>query len=418
MAKRSFSTPKGLDNLKPSDKAYEIADAGCPGLRVRIEPTGRKTFRWYYQEAGKRRVMTVGTYGDISLAQARRELEKLKDKHKDGVRIAPTAKTPKTVKDLAEKFYEKRIVPHRKRPEIARAVLDNDIIPWLGKLRLTSVTAPAVASMVDKVVERGAATHAGRVLGIAKQMFRFAVSRGYIGISPAETIKSMDLGIESNIRDRFLELDEIRVFWAALDRVPRMSIQIRLALKIMLVTGVRGGELRLARWQEINLDKGLWTIPVKNQKLSPKEERKAKPFVVPLPNMVIDLFRELHDCADGSEWVIPGRYEGPLSDKAMGRAVRRMFELKVKDADGNQEPLIDIPYFSPHDLRRTMRTHLSRLKIPPHIGERCLNHSLGRIVQTYDQDDYLEERREALERWGDAVELAVNPKPNVTQLRA
>ena len=131
--------------------------------------------------------------------------------------------------------------------------------------------------------------------------------------------------------------------------------------------------------------------------------------------MVSELFRELRTYADGSEWVLPGRKDAPLTDKAMGRSVRRMFELRIA---GTDQPLIEIPYFSPHDLRRTMRTHLSRLRMPPHIAERCLNHSLGRIVQTYDQDDYLQERREALEKWEGVIDRVVNERDNVEQLRA
>ena len=103
----------------------------------------------------------------------------------------------------------------------------------------------------------------------------------------------------------------------------------------------------------------------------------------------------------------------PLTDKAMGRAVRRLFGLKK--ADGT--PLLDIPKFSPHDLRRTMRTHLAALRVAPHVAEKCLNHSLGRIIQIYDTGDYFDERKEALERWAQKVDLAVSPRINVSQLR-
>ncbi len=415
MAKRIISTPKQLDNLKPKTTAYEVADKGSPGLRIRVEPTGRKTFRWYYQEAGKRRVKTFGKHGEVTLAQARRELEKAKDKRKDGVSIAPDGDSPKTVKALAEVFYKDRILPHRKRPEDARRVLDTDIIPKLGQMRLTSVTTPVIRTIINSVVGRGAPVHAGKVLSITKQMFRFAVSNAMMETNPADPLEPINLGIENNIRDRFLEYDEIKEFWCALGRMPRMSVQVRLALKILLLTGVRSGELRLSKWKDIDLDKGLWIIPVENQKLSPKQAREAKPFTVPMVPVVVSLFKELQDYADRSVWVIPGRGEGgkePIADKVLGKAVRRMFALKIQ-VDGEGVPLIDIPPFSPHDLRRTMRTHLSRLKIAPHICERCLNHSIGRIVQTYDHHDYLDERREALEKWANAVDLAVNERDNV-----
>ncbi len=251
-------------------------------------------------------------------------------------------------------FYERRIKPHRKRPDAVRAVMNYDVIPSLGNMRLSSVSPGAITSMIDKVVDRGATTLAGKILAITKQMFRFAVYRGYLDTSPAESLDPLNHGVKSNVRDRTLTLDEIPLFWRALDRAPRMSPPVRLALKMLLLTGVRSGELRLATWADIDWRKLTWTIPVKNQKLSPAQAKKAKPFIVPLTPMAAGLFRELEKFKiDKTEFIVAGRTDGPLTDKVLGRAVRRLFEIKL---DG--EPLLNIPLFSPHDLRRTLRTHL------------------------------------------------------------
>ncbi len=418
MAKHSFSTPKQLDNLKPQPKAYEAADSGCPGLRVRIEPTGRKTFRWYYQEAGKRRVKTFGKYGEVTLAQARRDLEKTKENRKDGASITPDASTPKTVEELAERFYKERIATKRKRPEAVQQIIDHDINPTLGKKKLRVVTAPMVGRIVDKAVERGAAVHAGKIMSILKQMFAWAESKGFIERSPATVLKKDNHGVEINMRSRALDTDEqgnalpvlneIKTLWTVLDTAPRLSPQIRCGIKILLLTGVRSGELRLAQWKEVDLDKATWTVPVENQKLNPKQIQSAKPFIVPLTPMAVELLKELQTYSD--DWVMPGAKEKtPITDKAMGRATRRLFDLTGDDG----EPLLNIPRFTPHDLRRTLRTHLSRLGVQPFVAEKCLNHSLGRIEQTYDKHTYIDERREALEKWANAVDLAVNERDNM-----
>ncbi|MEW8389135.1 MAG: tyrosine-type recombinase/integrase, partial [Candidatus Thiodiazotropha sp.] len=103
-----------------------------------------------------------------------------------------------------------------------------------------------------------------------------------------------------------------------------------------------------------------------------------------------------------------------LTDKALGRAVKRLHSLKGKDG----VPLMDIPRWTPHDLRRTMRTHMDDLRIPPHIAEKCLNHSLGAIERTYNKNDLLKQRREALEKWADYVDVVVKDNKTVSVLRS
>ena len=411
--KTGFTTA-WLDNIKAKDKRTEYADAGCRGLRLRVEPTGRKVFVWYYQDNGKNRVLTLGRYGDgeecLTLKKARKALEKAKEKRADGVAVAPAADIPQDVEELAERFYTQRIVPHRKRPDTVRQILDHDIIPVLGKCKLRSLTTPTVASMVEGVVNRGARTHAGSVLSITKQMFRFAEARGYIERSPAYALDRKDLGVVDTIRDRHLDAEEIKALWHALDKAPRMSTQVRIGLKILLLTGVRTGELLKARWEQIDFDKGEWFIP--------EENSKTTAWTVPLVPAVRALFHELKEIADGDEdeepspWVMAGRTDGPITDKVLGRAVRRLFELK--DKDGN--PILDIPKCRPHDFRRTLRTHLEDLGVEPHISEKCLNHSLGRIERTYNRSTLLEQRREALLKWADYVDLLVTDRANVVRM--
>ncbi len=97
-----------------------------------------------------------------------------------------------------------------------------------------------------------------------------------------------------------------------------------------------------------------------------------------------------------------------MTDKVFGRAMRRLFE----------QGILNIDSASPHDLRRTMRSHMDDLNIEPHIAEKCLNHSLGRIAETYNRNEMLTQRRKALEKWGDFIDLITTDRKNVTRLRA
>lgn len=435
MAQSSIPTPPKtgftdvwLKNLKPREQRFEIGDPGKKGLRLRVSPVGLKTFVWLCQVNGKMHRVNLGTYGDapgeITLAKARQALEKAKEAHKHGNLHAADASAPKNVSDLADLFYKRRIEPNRKRPDEAKRILDKDIVQVIGKRRLPTIVPATISGLVEGVVDRGAATHAGKVLALCKQMFRFAVARGWMEQNPAAALDPLDLSIESKVRNRNLSADEIGLFWRALDKAPRMSEQAKAALRLLLLTGVRSGELLQARWSDVDLDKALWTIPVANQKLTKAQAAKARPFVIPLPPTPVDLFRELRALAvdeRGKELpfvMASAAEEGHYTDKALGRATRRLLTLTVK-VDGEKVPFLDMPAFSPHDLRRTMRSRMGEnLRIAPHIAERCLNHSLGRIADTYDQGDYLDERKQALQRWADFVLRAVEGDSTVVELRA
>ena len=427
-SKRSFPfTTKKLDSLKPDEKEYEIGDSGHPGLRLRVAPTGKKVFRWRYKKVGSNKwgVKTLGEYSKaFGISAARAKLDRLKKEHKHRLDTGQVESPVTTVSELADVFYTRRIEKQRRCPGDALRIIDNDIKPKLGKYKLDAITAPTIGNMVTSVVERGAASHAKKVLALVKQMFGFGESLGYIQYNPAASLKGENLNVEANVRDRYLTTDEIKKLWKALDRMPRMSETMKIAFRVLLLTGVRSGELLKAHWENVDLDKGEWTIPVEDQKLTIKQAQKAKPFVIAIPPMAVDLFKQLKEYANQvakdrkqeSVFVMAsltsesGRYE----DKSIGHACRRMLTQKV-----DKKQILDIPAFTPHDLRRTLRTHLSEtLDIQPHVAEKCLNHSLGRIEAVYNQATLYDQRKEALERWADYLSRVVSDGTKVVELRA
>ena len=271
---------------------------------------------------------------------------------------------------------------------------------------------------MDKV-DGGAPAHAGKVLALTKQMFTYAESLGYIPQNPAASLKADNLGVKNNSRDRWLSADEIRTFLLALDQMPRMSESVKVAFKVLLLTGVRSGELLKAQWEDVNLESAEWMIPVENQKLTPRQAQKAQPFVVPLAPLTVELFRTLKELAGSSDYVMAsekaegGRYD----DKALGHALRRMLKYE-RQLNGEKVRVLDLPPFTPHDLRRTMRTHMAEtLAIQPHVAEKCLNHSLGRIEGIYNRAELYAQRKEALDRWADFVERLINGG-SVVEMRA
>lgn len=417
----SSLSPKTIENARPAAADYELRDGAARGLVLRVSPRGAKVFRWRLRSEG--RMITIGRFsskpqaGHVTLAQAREWLERLKlaQRARTLAQVEaelaralhrapspePAAAGEKTFKAIAEDYFAhvEKALGWRTAPEVKRAVT-RDVLPALCARPVRSITAPEIAAVVKEVAERGSRTQAGRTLAYVKGIFRYARGHGLVDTNPADALDPEALGVVENESERYLSADEIREFWHALDK-SKMTPQTRAGLRIVLLTGIRPGELLGATWDEIDKDAATWTIPVDRQKMKPKMRSKARPFVVPLAPPVLVLFERLRAFAEGSRFVMasPAAEGGRYSDKALIAAMRKLFEGK--------EPLLRFaePVPTPHDLRRTVRTHLGEtLRVPPHVAERVLNHSLGKIARVYDRGDYIEERRDALMRWAAHVE--------------
>ena len=318
-------------------------------------------------------------------------------KHEAGDLDESKSAVPKTVSELCEVFYKDRILPHLRRPDAVLQVIEHDINPVIGNKLINTLSTVAVVHCVKCVVDRGAVAHAGKVTAILKQLFKFAEGRGYIDRSPAYALDKKDLGIVMPKRERFLNANEFKPVWDAISNAPKTSLPVKNGLKVLMLTGLRTGELIKAKWANINFDKKALFIP--------KEDTKTlEAWTVPLTYEVIALIKDLQGL--DPVYIFAGK-NGMMTDKVLGRAMRRFFESGA----------LTIEKVRPHDFRRTIRTHLEQLNVQPHIAEKCLNHSLGAINAVYNKNTYLDERREALERWETFFMLQVNPRQNVIHIK-
>jgi integrase len=398
-----------IDSLKPRETRYDLTDAA--GLQVRVSPRGKRSFSHVYKFDGRPYRVTLGTYhldapDGITLADANARLAENRKRIARGVNPATggdgDAPAVATVADLAREFYDRRLT-RRVRPDWAKYLLDKDVTPALGNVRLSHVTPRLIVTRVlDPIADRGSLVHLNRVLALTKQMFSFAVSRGLLERSPAEHLSRRDNGTEEVPRSRVLTDVEIQSLWAAIHGDGRLSASMRLMFKAILLTGCRSGEIRTAKCKDVDLQARVWTIPTHK---TIRQTHRAHD--VPLSPMALETFEELIERADGSPWLVPSPIDPskPLDMMALHHAARRM--------QGN----VESPW-SPHDIRRTLRTRLSALGIAPHVAELVLGHSLGRIERTYDVHHYDAERREALERWAEHVSLIVGERENVVSLGA
>ena len=296
----------------------------------------------------------------------------------------------KTVGKLVLQWYSGYAEKTHKKPLKIKQQIDADIIPTLGHFALDEIQTTDIVAALDKIVARGARIHANRVLSTIKQAFRYGKSRGGLKHNPASDIRSRDIGGIEPTRDRVLSMEEIKKIWLFLDTdESHMTPQVRIAIKIMLLTGVRTSELRLATWNEFNIEQSMWIVPAEHCKGGVIHKVHLSPQV---KTLLIQL-----KTVKKSSFVICGfDKDTHLSENALARAVNRI------------QTRVGIPQWRAHDLRRTFATQLGEaLHIDPVVIEKCLGHKMPKIMDTYNKNEMLGERRDALEQWGRYVENLV-----------
>ena len=417
---------------------YDVTVDGREGLMVRIFPSGAVSFRFRYTGPdGARRVMVLGEFGRNGLslkdahdlhAQAQRELEKGLDPIEERARRAAEAQRERearqsadTVASLVEQFVHRKLRAERwdeergtwlrdpkvktrprKRPEAAQALLKANLVDArldgqpVGQMKAQDLTRRQLVRLLDGIVDRGAPVSANRVHALLVQLFNWAAGKDLIPASPMAGIERP--GGDETPRDRVLTAAEIRTFWEKL-ATAEMAEPTRIALKLLLVTAQRRGELTFAKWSHFDLSGKTWTIPVELLKSSHSRREKPEPHVVPLSALAIELLGELQALTGESAFVLPAY--------ASKKATRSYTERVLSRAVRENRKHFGIPHFTPHDLRRTAASFMTKIGVPRLHVEKVLNHSTGDIAEVYDRHDYLPEKRAALERWAEHLRAIV-----------
>jgi integrase len=397
MAKKFTDTQ--IKALKPKDKRYPLYDTGSKGFGIRIEPTGRKTFFFEYRFVGRNRIMTLGKYPTITLTMARSQAAQAREKVERGIDPGLERSKEKladrnafTVKDLASEYMERHSRPNKKSWEKDQGMLDRDVIPALGSRKAKDIRRGNVVALIDKIRDRNAPAMANRVQSLVSNMFKFAVQRDILDSSPCVYLAKPQ---GEKPRERFLSEEEIKEFWNGLLK-GRITLKLRLALQLILVTGQRPGEVASAEWKEFDLKKGWWTIPTTKTK-NKKEHR------VPLSGMAFELLKEIKDNWGDSNYLFPARLS-IWKTKHTARA-------SLSDAIRNNWNSFNIEaHFQSHDLRRTAASQMTSINIPRLTVSKILNHAEGGATAIYDRNSYDKAKRQALEAWARKLQSIISGK--------
>lgn len=400
MASRKRFTDKQIKALKARGARYAVWEGG--GFGVRVTPRGMKSWIWLYRYHGKPRRMTLGTYPSMGLRDARvvlataqKDLERGEDPGATAVKQRSAERLAETVSELIDQYLKRHASKKRSGDEDKR-ILNKDVRPSWGTRKAKAITRQDVTDLLDSIIDRGAPIMANRTLAVTRRMFNWGMRRGVVEVNPAAQAEPPGQEME---RTRILDPEEIRSLWNGLDGAD-MHPLIRLALKFQLVVAQRKGEIVRAKEDHFDIDDAMWTIPAEDTK-------NKRPHRVPLSPLAVSIYEEIRELSDGSPMLFPSplREDQTITGRAVSQAL-----LTARETIG-------VENVTPHDLRRTASTGMASLGVPKFIREKVLNHSQGKLDKAYDQYEYDDEKRDALERWADRLAVVLSEDQKVVALK-
>jgi integrase len=400
-------TVRGLYALKAAEPGTRtmIWDSEVTNFGIRVTETGKASFVVMRRVNGKLIRRVVGEYrigtecGDGLLTQARNNARAaLRDmdagidpKRRMEIKQREEAELRANTFDaVAEDFIKRHVVKLRQRTEVASAIR-RELVPKWSDRPIVELTRRDVVKLLEEVVDSGRPYTAHHLLAHLSKMFNWAIARDVYGLGASPITRGLAKEIigTKRPRQRVLNDDELAIFWEA---TAKAAPPFGHFARMLLVTGQRLREVAEAKWHEFDLDKALWTIPSDRMKGDSVHE-------VPLSSLATDILRALP------------RHEGPyVFSTTKGRVPISGFSK----AKANLDTLVrDMPAWVFHDLRRTMRTHLSSLPVADLVAELVIAHAKSGLHKVYDQHAYRDEKRRALELW--ATELLSIVEPNSTR---
>lgn len=402
MMRKKALTQRIVKSTKTTGLVAEIWDTRVPNFGLKVTKRGHKRWLVKVRKNGQFSRMIIGEYPDMSLKEARELAPKVQEEEGNDQenwavkkvtarasrrRIMLTSRKPWSFEEAVQDYMRLKSSQLKVGDYINR-VIELELIPLWGKRALSEITAYDVLDLTDTYLEAGLPAAANNRLEHVRRIFDWLIRRGIYGIDRAPSDR-MSLPAAKTLRTRVLLESELRAIWTFAEEY---GYPFGRHVQLLMMLGVRTSELAKAQWKEFKLKEGIWTIP----------ETRSKSGVahhVRLPRQALSMFTNLPHFGRKSDHYVFTSMEGrrPI-----------MYCCYFKGKLDRSCGLRDWRY---HDLRRTVRTNLSRLKVPGVVADTMLGHSRREMHRVYDQYTYEHERAEALQLWANELERIVNPHP-------
>lgn len=387
-------TARQISTAKPTEKPYKLSDGG--GLYLLVNPNGSRYWRMKYRYAGKEKLLSIGVYPDVTLAEAR-------DKRTQAKRILAAGDDPSEVKQ-AEREAKNLAVNNsfellalewheHKKPNWSSGYADDileylrkDIFPYIGKKAITDIKPMTMLSVLKKMEDRGVLDKLKKTRQACRQIFTYAIITGRAEFNPVTDLAG---ALKTPKQQHFPHLmpTQIGPFIHAVNTYSGSKVT-RIATLLLMYTSVRTIELRASEWTEFDLDNDLWQIPKERMKM-------RRPHLVPLSRQVKSHLLELKKITGWGKYVFPGRNDAhkPMSEASINQVIKRIgFAGKVTG----------------HGFRHTMSTVLHEKGFNSAWIEAQLAHADRNAIRgTYNHAQYLDGRREMLQWYADYLDELV-----------
>lgn len=400
-------TDTAVRQAKSADKDFTITDGS--GLSLFIATNGTKCWHFRFSWHGKQPRMSLGTYPEITLKEARERRDQARALVAKGIdprlqrreeKRAAASEAVKTFEVVANEWHAFKlprwVTAHHGAAYQSRFYLDKDLIPALGKIPIAEVKRSDVLAALRRIEKREALNSAKKCRSWLNNIFRFAIASDYLEMNPAADLDIVAAKEPPVKHNPMLRQRELKAFLHTLKNFDCAGYT-KSAIRILLLTGVRTGEMRHATAAQFDLDAALWTIPPEGVKqlrkvIRTKEGEEVPPYLVPLSRQAVEEVRKVHQLTGRYKLLIAGRNDPskPISNNTVNAALKRMgYEGKLTG----------------QGIRATISTALNEMGYNEDWIEAQLSHAgSSKVRKTYNHAEYVEQRRGMMQDWADYLD--------------